>query len=87
MFWKITNAQGLMTTFLKVMRIVNAINLRKFKNPVLWFETEVSTFSSFFTLFPLSLSFHLHFSLSVIIRATLRRKTDINDCNQIQTNL
>ena len=73
--WHRTNASGLITKFLKVPRIVNAINLRKFKNLISWFETEISSFSSFFSLFSLCSIFHLHIWLLVIIRATLRQKT------------
>ena len=44
----------LIAKFLKVTRVANAINLRNFNNPISWFETEASSFSSFFCLFPLS---------------------------------
>ena len=78
-------SQGLMTKFLKFTRIVNAINLRKFKNPISWFEIELPSFSSFF--FSISFDFtifHLHFWLSVIIRATMRQRTNTNKASNIK---
>ena len=75
MLWHRTNSSVLITKFLKIPRIVNAIILRKFKNLFSWFEIEISSFSSFFSLFFLSSFSHLHFWLSVIIRATLWQRT------------
>ena len=87
MLWHRTNASGLITKFLKVPRIVNAINLRKFKNLISWFEIEISSFSSFFSLFSLCSFFHLHFWLSVIIRATLRQRPDISNPSNIKLKI
>ena len=43
MLWQRTNAQGLITKLLKVIRIVNALNLRKFNNPTSRFELNPSS--------------------------------------------
>ena len=90
MLWHRTNSWVLITKFLKVPRIVNAITLRKFKNLFSWFEIEISSFSSFFPLFSLSSFFHLHFWLSVIIRTTLwqdymNNPSNINKIRPIET--
>ena len=65
MLWHRTNASGLITKFLKVPKIVNAINLRKFKNLISRFEIEISSFYSFFSLFRLCSFFHLPFWISL----------------------
>ena len=78
-------SQGLRRKFLKFTRIVNAINLRKFKNPISWFEIELPSFSSF--SFSISFDFtifHSHFWLSVIIRATMRQRTNTNKASNIK---
>ena len=90
MLWHRTNSSVLITKFLKIPRIVNAIILRKFKNLFSWFEIEISSFSSFFPLFSLSSFFHLHFWLSVIIRTTLwqdymNNPSNINKIRPIET--
>ena len=65
MLWHRANASGLITKFLKVPRIVNAVNLRKFKYLISWFEIEMSSFYSFFSVFRLCSFFHLPFGLSL----------------------
>ena len=66
MLWHRTNASGLITKFLKVPRIVNAINLIKFKNLISRFEIEsLKSLFLFFSLFRLCSFFHLPFWLSL----------------------
>ena len=60
------------------------MNLRKFNNPISWFEIEISSF--FFLFFSISfvfIIFHLHFWLSVIIRATMRQRSNSNKAPNI----
>ena len=71
MLWHRTNASGLITKFLKVPRIVNAVNLRKFKNQISWFEIEISSFCSLF--FSISSLFIFSFAFWTIIRANCDR--------------
>ena len=78
MLWRRTNASGLITKFLKLQRIVNAINLRKFKNLILRFEIEISSFYFFFSLFRQSSFFHLPFWLSLE-----QQRTDISNPSNI----
>ena len=52
MLWQRPNAYGLIRSsrLWKVTRIGNVTDLRKFKDSILWFEIEISNFSSFFSL-------------------------------------
>ena len=56
---------------------MNVLNLRIFKDLVLWVEIEIPSFSSsFFSISSVVIIFHLHFWISVIIRVTMQQGTN-----------